>query len=30
MQVVTVETSTGQTRYYLAKDDGTPVESVRQ
>ena len=30
MQVVTVETSTGQTRYYLAKDDGTPVEPVRQ
>ena len=30
MQVVTVETSTGQTRYYLAKDDGTPIEPVRQ
>ena len=30
MQVVTVKTSAGQTRYYLAKDDGTPVEPVRQ
>lgn len=28
MQVVTVETSAGQTRYYLANDDGTPVEPV--
>lgn len=30
MQVVTVETSAGQTRYYLANDDGTPVEPVLQ
>ena len=30
MQVVTVETSAGQTRYYLAQDDGTPVEPVLQ
>lgn len=30
MQVVTVKTSTGQTRYYLANDDGTPVEPVLQ
>ena len=30
MQVVTVSTSTGQTRYYLANDDGTPVEPVLQ
>ena len=30
MQVVTVETSTGQIRYYLANDDGTPVEPVLQ
>ena len=30
MQVVTVKTSTGQTRYYLANDDATPVEPVRQ
>ena len=28
MQVVTVETSAGQTRYYLANDDGSPVEPV--
>lgn len=30
MHVVTVETSTRQTRYYLAQDDGTPVEPVLQ
>ena len=30
MKVVTVETSAGQTRYYLANDDGTPVEPVLQ
>ena len=30
MQVITVSTSAGQTRYYLAKDDGTPVEPVLQ
>ena len=30
MQVVTVETSAGQTRYYLAQDDGIPVEPVLQ
>ena len=30
MQVVTVSTSTGQTRYYLANDDGAPVEPVLQ
>ena len=30
MQVVTVATSAGQTRYYLANDDGTPVEPVLQ
>ena len=30
MQVGTIETSAGQTRYYLSKDDGTPIEPVRQ
>ena len=30
MQVVTVETSAGQTRYYLANDDGIPVDPVLQ
>lgn len=30
MQVVTVKTSVGQTRYYLANDDGSPVEPVLQ
>lgn len=30
MQVVTVETSAGQTRYYLAQDTGEPVEPVLQ
>ncbi|MFR8028384.1 hypothetical protein [Eisenbergiella massiliensis] len=30
MQVVTVKTSTGQTWYCLANDDGSPVEPVLQ
>lgn len=30
MQVVTVKTSEEKTRYYLAQDDGTPVEPVLQ
>ena len=30
MHVVTITTSVGQTRYYLANDDGTPVEPVLQ
>lgn len=28
MQVVTISTSSGQTRYYLAENDGSPVEPV--